>query len=653
MPPGFDQVDLQEDIAPTRQGDWPQRAPAPSFGLPLTPGSLPMRPFRASLLLLAGLSGCDLGGSPRIRPNDNLVAAGRLRDSTLSLTLEARMGRWFPDEDRRDSALVVAAFGARGNEPSIPGPLIRVRSGTRVRVRIVNHLDSLPLFVHGLHSHPAMEDDAVQVAAGDTRDVEFTAGEPGTYFYWASFAGETIEQRLGRDSQLSGALIVDPATGPVVNDRIFVLSILDLSDPDATADTPLAPFASAINGRSWPYTERMNLTVGDTVRWRWINPTGDNHPMHLHGFYYRVDSRGNIAADTIYGPAQQRQVVTERLSEGTTMMMTWSPERAGHWLMHCHLHFHVAPDSNWGPDYPHVRSLAASGTNDHQMDDMAGLVLGINATTPSASTPERPVERRLRLILEPAAEAPRIQLRQEEAGQEVTPASSPGAPLILIRGEPTEITVVNRLTAPTAMHWHGIELDSYYDGVPGWSGTPEQRSPMIAPRDSFIARMTPPRPGTFIYHAHNMASDQIGNGLVGALIVLEPLEVRRAEDEIIWIVGGNDIFTTGHLEINGRQAPPPLQLKARHRYRIRLINITEDNTGDVTLGDSTAPVAWRPLAKDAMPVGLARMKLVPAQVRTSVGETYDFEFDSGAPRHLTLLVENGGKPMASQLVEIR
>ena len=47
------------------------------------------------------------------------------------------------------------------------------------------------------------------------------------------------------------------------------------------------------------------------------------------------------------------------------------------------------------------------------------------------------------------------------------------------------------------------------------------------------------------------------------------------------------------------------------------------------------------------------MKLVPARVRTSVGETYDFEFDSGAPRRLTLLVENGGKAMASQLVEIR
>ena len=650
MPPGLEQVDRLEDIAGTRAGDWSDAVPCPSFGQPPPPDP-PMRLFPVLLLLLTA-TGCGPGGLPRIQPNDNLVAAGRLKDSTLSLTIEARTGRWFPDEDRRDSALVVGAFGLKGKAPTIPGPLIRVRAGTRIRVRILNRIDSLPLIVHGLHAHPAADDDTVQVAAGASRDVEFSAGAPGTYFYWASTSEQTVDTRLGRDSQLSGALIVDPATGPVAADRIFVISLMDLADPEAPAGAPFAPFAPAINGRSWPHTERLNLVVGDSVRWRWINASGDNHPMHLHGFYYRVDSRGTIVSDTIYGPAQQRQVVTERLSEGTTMMMTWSPERAGQWLMHCHLHFHVAPDSGWGPDYPRMRTVAAGVHAEHQMDDMAGLVLGINVKGDGNAAP-RPAMRQLRLVVAPADQAPRIQVLQEEAGHVTAPPSTPGAPLVLTRGEPTEVTVVNHMHQPTAMHWHGIELDSYYDGVPGWSGTPGQRSPMIAPGDSFVARMTPPRPGTFIYHAHNMASHQIGDGLVGALIVLEPFEVRRAGDEIIWIVGGNDIFVAGHLEINGQQTPPPLLLKARHRYRIRLINITESNTGDVTLGDSTGPTTWRPLAKDGMPVGLDRMKLQPAAVRTSVGETYDFEFDSGTPRRLTLQVMNGGKPMASQFVDIR
>ena len=77
-----------------------------------------------------------------------------------------------------------------------------------------------------------------------------------------------------------------------------------------------------------------------------------------------------------------------------------------------------------------------------------------------------------------------------------------GPPIILKRNEPVAITVVNRTPEPTAVHWHGIELDSYFDGVAGFSGDPRRLSPVIAPSDSFEARFTPPRSGTFIYHTH-------------------------------------------------------------------------------------------------------------------------------------------------------
>jgi hypothetical protein len=41
----------------------------------------------------------------------------------------------------------------------------------------------------------------------------------------------------------------------------------------------------------------------------------------------------------------------------------------------------------------------------------------------------------------------------------------PGRPLVLTRGEATAVTVVNRLREPTAVHWHGLELESYSDGM--------------------------------------------------------------------------------------------------------------------------------------------------------------------------------------------
>jgi FtsP/CotA-like multicopper oxidase with cupredoxin domain len=98
----------------------------------------------------------------------------------------------------------------------------------------------------------------------------------------------------------------------------------------------------------------------------------------------------------------------------------------------------------------------------------------------------------------------------------------PGPTLALTRGEPVEITLVNRLPEGTAIHWHGMALESYYDGVHGWSGTGQRITPMIAPGDSFVVRFTPPRTETFIYHTHLHDKRQLTSGLYGAMVVLDP-----------------------------------------------------------------------------------------------------------------------------------
>jgi len=59
-----------------------------------------------------------------------------------------------------------------------------------------------------------------------------------------------------------------------------------------------------------------------------------------------------------------------------------------------------------------------------------------------------------------------------------------GPPIVLIQGQPVEIEIVNKLRQPTAIHWHGIELESYYDGVPGWTGSNAEITPAIAPGSS-------------------------------------------------------------------------------------------------------------------------------------------------------------------------
>ena len=84
---------------------------------------------------------------------------------------------------------------------------------------------------------------------------------------------------------------------------------------------------------------------------------------------------------------------------------------------------------------------------------------------------------------------------------------------MLHRGEPTTITVVNQSGEPTSIHWHGLELESYYDGVVGLGGMPGTRTPPIMPADSFDVHITAPRSGTFMYHSHFEDVRQQNGGL--------------------------------------------------------------------------------------------------------------------------------------------
>jgi manganese oxidase len=203
-----------------------------------------------------------------------------------------------------------------------------------------------------------------------------------------------------------------------------------------------------------------------------------------------------------------------------------------------------------------------------------------------------------------------------------------GPTIVLHRDEATEITVVNRLATPTAIHWHGIELESYYDGVVDLGGDARQVTPRIEPGASFVARMTPPRAGTFIYHTHWHDMDQLTKGLYGALIVLEPGEKYDAEHDRVFVVsrGGTDIFYSPML-VNGTEHPVASELRAGERYRLRLINITPADDGtQIVLAEAGKAVVWTPVAKDGAELPMRYRKDCEAKLKFGAGETYDFAF---------------------------
>ncbi|MBK8247832.1 MAG: multicopper oxidase domain-containing protein [Gemmatimonadetes bacterium] len=593
-------------------------------------------PALAGMVLGVALT-CRPAPSPVATPNDFRSTAGRLDAGEHRVALEARAARWFPSGNDRPS-FEVAAFGEVGQAPSVPGPLVRVPIGVDVAIALTNSLPDT-LLVTGLRD-PRTRDTLV-VAPGATATTRFRADRPGLYGYSGRTRG-TVRWVGGGGGQLHGVIAVDSTGAPP--DRIIAITGWSGAAPTGGDST----FVLALNGRMWPHTERMQLAVGDTAHWRVINFAGSIHPMHLHGAYFRVDARGTHTGDTAYTAAQQRLVVTETLLERETMALTWSPERAGRWLFHCHDAFHVEHEMEeeldvaaamWaramaGDTTPLPQPAPAAHAGEHAM---SGLVIGIDVAGP-ASAPTVTGARRIDLTVQQRekvyADTPGLGFVLARPGG--VPADSitiPGPPIVLAQGEPVAITVHNRLPERTSVHWHGMELESYFDGVGGWSGSANHVAPSIAPRDSFVARFTPPRAGTFIYHSHVSEVRQLSSGMYGPLLVLPQGQRWNPERDHVVMFAVAGTHDTASVVAHHSQRP----LRAGVSHRLRFVNIAAADLVTVEALQQERVIDWRVVAKDGADLRMPSAQ--PARFAMGPGETMDVEV-TPARGPLTLRVKS-------------
>ncbi len=278
-----------------------------------------------------------------IQANDNRVAAGITTGRQVHVSLDARMGIWHPDGDS-GQGVPIQAFAERGKAPQIPGPLIRVPAGTVIVASVHNSIRGTVLTMHGMMDRPARRDSSFEVPFGKTHIVRFRAGAPGTFFYWGATGKESIGNRFGADSQLSGGFIVDPPGVKAVHDRVFVIGQwINVRDK---AGAPNFNYElDVINGRAWPHTERLSYAQNETVHWRWINASLGGHPLHLHGFYFNVNSRGDGVADNIFANSDPqvtevrgaRKHLHDDLARGSARKLAVSlPSRLSHHWTHAH-----------------------------------------------------------------------------------------------------------------------------------------------------------------------------------------------------------------------------------------------------------------------------------------------------------------------------
>lgn|GEM_PF-6311909 len=186
--------------------------------------------------------------------------------------------------------------------------------------------------------------------------------------------------------------------------------------------------------------------------------------------------------------------------------------------------------------------------------------------------------------------------------------TTPGPTILVYPGDYVNFRVYNRLSEPTSVHWHGLDVPNVMDGV-----LDVEPSPKIDPGayfDYHFKIINPP--GTHMYHTHHNVPRQEMMGLEGGLIILDPDQRRDnvqrdyfimlqefavpALPEFVVQPGVYDIDPYGHggdfnfFTMNGRSFPftTPLEVYYGERVRIRLGNAMEQVHG--IINQSQGPV---------------------------------------------------------------
>ena len=92
--------------------------------------------------------------------------------------------------------------------------------------------------------------------------------------------------------------------------------------------------------------------------------------------------------------------------------------------------------------------------------------------------------------------------------------TSPGPTVYAEQGDLVRVVLKNRnIKAGTTIHWHGMDIPNGEDGVAGVTQN------AVLPGQQFVYRFRATDAGTYWYHSHQYAQQQVTQGLVGAVVV--------------------------------------------------------------------------------------------------------------------------------------
>jgi FtsP/CotA-like multicopper oxidase with cupredoxin domain len=99
----------------------------------------------------------------------------------------------------------------------------------------------------------------------------------------------------------------------------------------------MRPYEWNINGQAYPHAEPITAAKDEWLKFVLDNPTGMDHPFHLHGHYFYV-----LGAPDRLNFVDPPRKDTVNVPAGRNLVLLWKADNPGRWFFHCHIEWHVA-----------------------------------------------------------------------------------------------------------------------------------------------------------------------------------------------------------------------------------------------------------------------------------------------------------------------
>jgi FtsP/CotA-like multicopper oxidase with cupredoxin domain len=270
------------------------------------------------------------------------------------------MAMAMPMKDVADLPFESGLINGKGRAAGTNGPLttVEVGEGETIRLRLINgsstysfrcQVDGHPLTViagDGAPVRPVAVDNLV-LAPGERHDVLLKAQARGRGVHWiraATLDGNEVRAIL----RYRGEGRAEPDPTPVRwGPRALMPEALRSPAPVALARDPreiplllggtMTPYRWSLGGQFYPEADPIAIRRGESIRFVFRNPTGMDHPFHLHGHSFSV--LGKPGALNVTDPALKDTVNVPARSD---LVVQWIADNPGRWFFHCHIEWHMA-----------------------------------------------------------------------------------------------------------------------------------------------------------------------------------------------------------------------------------------------------------------------------------------------------------------------